>query len=46
MTVRLEVRPSGGGQGYDIVGWSSDQIAHDVLDHYEGWLDYLGVYDE
>ncbi|MDK6243231.1 choline BCCT transporter BetT [Pauljensenia sp. UMB10120] len=46
VTVRLEVRPSGGGQGYDIVGWSSDQIAHDVLDHYEGWLDYLGVYDE
>ncbi|WP_127843008.1 choline BCCT transporter BetT [Actinomyces wuliandei] len=42
LTVRLEVRPSGGGQGYDLMDWSADQVAHDVLDHYERWLEYLG----
>ena len=41
VTVRLEVRPAGGGQGYDIMDWSADQIAHDVLDHYERWLEFL-----
>lgn len=41
VTVRLEVRPADGGQGYDIMGWSMDQIAHDVLDHYERWLEFL-----
>ena len=42
-TVRLEVRPRGGGQGYDVMNWTSDQVAHDVLDHFERWIDYLGV---
>lgn len=42
LTVRLEVRPRGGGQGYDVMDWTADQVAHDVLDHYESWLDYLG----
>lgn len=41
MTTRLEVRPRGGGVGYDVMGWSSDQLAHDILDHYERWLEYL-----
>ena len=43
LTVRLEVRPHSGGQGYDVVDWNSDQVAHDVLDHYERWLEYLGT---
>ncbi len=42
-TVRLEVRPRGGGQGYDVMDWTSDQVAHDVLDHFERWVEYLGV---
>ena len=41
LTVRLEVRPHSGGQGYDVVDWNSDQVAHDVLDHYERWLEYV-----
>ena len=45
LTVRLEVRPRGGGQGYDVMGWSSDQVAHDVLDHYERWLEFLAAAD-
>ena len=43
VTVRLEVRLHGGGMGYDIMDWSADQVAHDVLDHYERWLEYLGA---
>ncbi|WP_073329519.1 choline BCCT transporter BetT [Actinomyces glycerinitolerans] len=43
LTVRLEVRPRGGGQGYDVMDWSREQVAHDVLDHYERWLEYLGA---
>ena len=43
VTVRLEVRLRGGGRGYDIMDWSADQVAHDVLDHYERWLEYLGT---
>jgi len=43
VTVRLEVRLRGGGVGYDIMNWSADQVAHDVLDHYERWLEYLGT---
>ena len=39
VTVRLEVRTAG-GRSYDVMGWSADQIAHDVLDHYERWADY------
>ena len=30
-------------QGYDVVDWNSDQVAHDVLDHYERWLEYVGT---
>ncbi len=45
LTVRLEVRPRGGGQGYDLMDWSADQVAHDVLDHYECWIEYLGTSD-
>lgn len=41
LSVRLEVRPRSGGQGYDVMDWSTDQVAHDVLDHYERWLEYL-----
>ena len=41
--MRLEVRPHSGGQGYDVVDWNSDQVAHDVLDHYERWLEYVGT---
>ena len=30
-------------RGYDIMDWSADQVAHDVLDHYERWLEYVGT---
>lgn len=43
LSVRLEVRPLRGGQGYDVMDWSADQVAHDVLDHYERWLEYLAT---
>ena len=42
VTHRLEVRLRGGGVGYDVMDWSADQVAHDVLDHYERWLQYIG----
>ncbi|MDO5286300.1 MAG: choline BCCT transporter BetT [Actinomycetia bacterium] len=36
VTHRLEVRLRG-RVGYDVMDWSVDQVAHDVLDHYERW---------
>lgn len=38
---RLEVYLSTGGQGYDIMGYSSSQIINDVLDQYERYLEFL-----
>lgn len=38
---RLEVHLLDGGQDYDVMGYTSDQVIHDVLDQYERHLDYL-----
>ncbi|MAD64621.1 BCCT family transporter [Haliea sp.] len=32
---RAEVHLYQGGQGYDVMGWSREQIIHDVLGHFE-----------
>ncbi|MEM1187054.1 MAG: BCCT family transporter [Pseudomonadota bacterium] len=38
---RAEVHLSQGGRDYCIMGWSRDQITHDILNHYENHLDFL-----
>jgi choline/glycine/proline betaine transport protein len=38
---RLEVHLASGGQGYDIMGYSSGQVIGDVLDQYERYLEFL-----
>ncbi len=38
---RLEVHTVGGGQDYDVMGFSATQVIHDCLNHYEGYLEYL-----
>lgn len=40
---RLEVHLSDGGQDYDVMGFSTDQVIHDCLDHYERHLRFLQV---
>ncbi len=44
-TTHLEVGlPSGGG--YDIMGYSGEDIGHDVMDHYERWLNSSAIVAE
>ncbi|XVX19424.1 choline BCCT transporter BetT [Actinomycetota bacterium] len=44
MTTTLEAAlPTGGS--YDLMGYSSDQVCHDVLDHYERWASSAGFVD-
>ena len=38
---RLEVHTAGGGQDYDVMGYSPTQLIHDCLGHYEGHLESL-----
>lgn len=38
---RAEVHLSEGGQDYDVMGWTGEQIVNDVLDQYERHLNYL-----
>jgi choline/glycine/proline betaine transport protein len=38
---RAEVHLSQGGRDYCIMGWTRDQITHDVLNHYENHLEFL-----
>jgi len=38
---RLEVHTVGGGQGYDVMGFSANQVIHDCLTQYEGHLEFL-----
>jgi choline/glycine/proline betaine transport protein len=40
-TIRAEVHLSQGGQDYCVMGWTRDQITHDVLNHYENHLQFL-----
>ncbi len=38
---RLEVHTAGGGQDYDVMGYSTTQIIHDCLNQYEAHLEFL-----
>ncbi|HZJ07750.1 MAG TPA: choline BCCT transporter BetT [Nocardioidaceae bacterium] len=38
---RLEVHTAGGGQDYDVMGYSTAQVIHDCLNQYEGHLEFL-----
>lgn len=38
---RLEVHLVDGGQDYDVMGYTPEQVIHDCLDQYEQHLDYL-----
>jgi choline/glycine/proline betaine transport protein len=38
---RAEVHLYEGGQDYDVMGWSPEQIANDILDQYSRHLNYL-----
>jgi choline/glycine/proline betaine transport protein len=38
---RLEVHLDEGGQDYDVMGYSAEQVIHDCLDHYERHLEFL-----
>jgi choline/glycine/proline betaine transport protein len=38
---RAEVHLREGGQDYDVMGWTTEQLANDVLDQYERHLHYL-----
>jgi choline/glycine/proline betaine transport protein len=38
---RLVVHLAEGGQPYDVMGWSQEQLIHDVLDKYERHLEFL-----
>lgn len=40
---RLGVELRDGGQGYDIMGYSRDQLIHDVLDQYEKYAECLRI---
>jgi len=38
---RLEVHLDGGGQDYDVMGFTESQVIHDCLDQYEQHLEFL-----
>ncbi len=38
---RAEVHLGEGGQDYDVMGWTGEQIANDILEQYERHLNYL-----
>ena len=38
---RLEVHTVGGGQDYDVMGYSTTQVIHDCLTQYEAHLEFL-----
>ncbi|WP_199748493.1 BCCT family transporter [Candidimonas sp. SYP-B2681] len=42
---RAEVFLNKGGRGYDIYGYNSDQVAADVINHYDRFRHYLYVLD-
>ncbi|MGH3434618.1 MAG: choline BCCT transporter BetT [Thermocrispum sp.] len=39
--VRFEVVLTDGGQGYDVMGYTTEQLIGDILDQYERHLEYL-----
>lgn len=44
-TIRLEVHLPDGGQDYDVMGYSSDALIHDIVDHFGRHQDYLRLRD-
>nr|WP_314263377.1 choline BCCT transporter BetT [uncultured Moellerella sp.] len=40
---RAEIHLKEGGQDYDIMGWSKEQIIHDILDQYEKHIHFLHI---
>jgi choline/glycine/proline betaine transport protein len=38
---RAEVHLKQGGQDYDVMGWSRDDVIHDVLEHYQRHMHFL-----
>ncbi|MDD4242139.1 MAG: choline BCCT transporter BetT [Smithellaceae bacterium] len=40
---RAEVYLSEGGQDYDLMGWTKEQIITDVIDHYEKHMHFLHI---
>ncbi len=40
---RAEIYLKEGGQGYDVMGWSREELIHDVLDQYERHLKFLEI---
>lgn len=40
---RAEVHLNEGGQGYDLMGWTKEQLLHDLLEQYEKHLHFLHV---
>ncbi len=42
-TTRLEVHLDDGGAGYDVMGYTTGQLLHDVLDQYEKHLDFVRI---
>ena len=42
---RLEVHLANGGQGYDVMDYSSGQVINDVIDQYERHLEFLRLAD-
>ena len=38
---RLEVHLADGGQDYDVMGYTPEQVIHDCLDQYERHLEFL-----
>lgn len=45
-STRLEVHLPQGGQDYDVMGYSSEAIIHDVLDHFDRHQDFWRVHEE
>lgn len=44
--VRFEVHLSDGSQGYDVMGYSKQQLIGDILDQYERHLEFLRLHRE
>ncbi|MNC79904.1 High-affinity choline transport protein [compost metagenome] len=40
---RAEVHLLEGGQDYDVMGWSRDEVIDDILDQYEQHMHFLHV---
>ena len=40
---RAEVHLQEGGQDYDVMGWSRDEVIDDILDQYERHMHFLHV---